>query len=150
LRNILNFGIDNTVVGSKWHRKGGNYKMSDIQAVYITQYLYNVQSIKDYTESLYKYFLEKVKDEKISIQEYPNFSDGIPFVSCICIFSERSNEIITSLLANKIYSRKYYNPLIESPVSVSFYQKIVCIPCTIDMKSEDIDKIVTIISDATL
>ena len=147
LRNILNFGIDNTVVGSKWHRKGGNYKMSDIQAVYITQYLDRFQYIKDYTESLYRYFLDKVKDEKISIKAYPNFSDGTPFVSCICIFSEQSNEIIASLMANKIYSRKYYNPLIESPVSVTFFQKILCIPCTIDMKKEDIDQILHILTE---
>ena len=147
LRNILNFGIDNTSPNPKWHRKGANYKMSDIQAVYITQYLDKFETIKTYTEGLFRYFVELVKTEDLAIELFPNFSDDTPFVSCICIFSERSVDIISELLENKIYSRKYYNPLIDTPVSVLFYNKIVCIPCTIDMTTADIDKIVRIINN---
>ena len=145
LRNVLNFGIDNTSPTAKWHRKGGNSKMSDIQAVYISQYLDKFTYIKEYTQSLYQYFIDKAKQESLDITFYPNFSDGTPFVSCICIFSEKSNELITSLLQNKIYSRKYYNPLSETPMALEFYSKIVCIPCTIDMNRDDIDKIISII-----
>lgn len=147
LRNILNFGIDNTSPNPKWHRKGANYKMSDIQAVYITQYLDNFEFIKTYTESLFRYFVESVKRENLEIEFYPNFSEGAPFVSCICVFSERSVEIISALLENKIYSRKYYNPLVDAPTSVSFFNRIVCIPCTIDMTTDDIDNIVRIIKN---
>ena len=142
LRNVLNFGIDNTALLPKWHRKGGNYKMSDIQAVYILQYLDKFTHIKEYTKSLYGYFLEQIGTE---VELYSNFSDDIPFVSCICIFSEKSNEIISSLLSNKIYCRKYYTPLVDTPVATDFFNKIVCISCTIDMDKKDIDRIVRII-----
>jgi len=145
LRNILNFGIDNTSRNPKWHRKGANYKMSDIQAVYIIQYLDKFHFIKTYTERLFHYFVESVQREHLAIDLFPNFSDNIPFVSCICIFSKKSLEIISALSENKIYSRKYYNPLLDTPISVSFYNKIVCIPCTIDMTVDDIDNIVRII-----
>jgi dTDP-4-amino-4,6-dideoxygalactose transaminase len=147
LRNILNFGIDNLATNPKWHRKGANYKMSDIQAVYITQYLDKFESIKTYTEGLFRYFVDSVKRENLAIKLFPNFSDNTPFVSCICFFSERSVDIITNLLENKIYTRKYYNPLTDTPVSVSFYNNIVCIPCMIDMTTVDIDKIVGIIKN---
>ena len=143
LRNVLNFGIDNTSISPKWHRKAGNYKMSDIQAVYINQYLDNFKYIKDYTQSLYSYFIEEIKKEKKEL--YPDFSDDTPFVSCICFFSEKSNEIISLLLENKIYCRKYYKPLTDTPIAVDFYNKIVCVSCTIDMNKNDIDKILAVI-----
>lgn len=148
LRNILNFGIDNKARLPKWNRKGGNYKMSDIQAVYIIQYLERIDHIKSHTQALFQYFLKKTKAELLNIELFPNFSDTAPFVSCITIFSEKSQRIIASLLENKIYSRKYYNPLIDVPVSTCFYNKIVCIPCTIDMTMNHIDKIIDIIANA--
>jgi dTDP-4-amino-4,6-dideoxygalactose transaminase len=142
LRNVLNFGIDNMAIAPKWHRKGGNYKMSDIQAVYILQYLDKFNHIKNYTQELYGYFLEQVKNK---FELFPNFSDDTPFVSCICIFSEKSNEVISLLLENKIYCRKYYNPLMDTSVATEFFNKIVCISCTIDMNKKDIDRIIEII-----
>ena len=80
LRNILNFGIDNSSPLGKWHRKGGNYKMSDIQAVYILQYLDKFDMIIKKTTELYEYFVDSVK-RLPSIKLFPNFSDSTPFVS---------------------------------------------------------------------
>jgi dTDP-4-amino-4,6-dideoxygalactose transaminase len=148
LRNILNFGIDNTARLPKWNRKGGNYKMSDIQAVYILQYVERVDHIKAHTQALFEYFLKKTKTESLDIELFPNFSDTTPFVSCITIFSGKSRRIIASLLENKIYSRKYYQPLIDVPVSTFLYDKVVCVPCTIDMTTSDIDHITEIIKNA--
>jgi dTDP-4-amino-4,6-dideoxygalactose transaminase len=145
LRNILNFGIDNTSPLGKWHRKGGNYKMSDIQAAYILQYLDGFDRIIKNTSELYEYFLDSIKLIP-SIRLFPNFSDEIPFVSCISIFSENSNEIIKHLLNRNIYCRKYYNPLIASSVATKFYDNIVCISCTVDMTISDIDMIINLLS----
>jgi dTDP-4-amino-4,6-dideoxygalactose transaminase len=149
LRNILNFGIDNTSLLGKWHRKGGNYKMSDIQAVYILQYLDGFDRIIRKTSELYEYFLDSVKLIP-SINLFPNFSDGTPFVSCISIFSENSNDIIERLLKHNIYCRKYYNPLIASSVATKFYDNIVCISFTVDMIKNDIDIIIKIIDEIPL
>jgi dTDP-4-amino-4,6-dideoxygalactose transaminase len=144
LRNIMNFGIDNTSPMGKWDRKGGNYKMSDLQAVYILQYLDNFDSIIDKTVNLYSYFLDKIAAYPM-IKVFPNFSDGIPFVSCICIFVDDSNNVMQKLLMNNIYCRKYYNPLMPTPVAQSIYNNILCIPCNIDMTRTDIDKIVNLL-----
>ena len=140
LRTVLNFGIDNQSISPKWNPKGGNYKMSDIQAVYIIQYLDHFKKIKDHAESLYRYF-----SNNTTLTMYPNFSDDTPFVSCICFFSENSNEIIKKLTEQNIFSRKYYYPLIDSEIANYFFNKIVCIPCTIDMTITDIDFIIKII-----
>jgi dTDP-4-amino-4,6-dideoxygalactose transaminase len=118
--------------------------MSDIQAVYINQYLDNFDIIVRHTEELYSYFCEKSKH--LDIKLFPNFSDGLPFISCICLFSKKSNKIIDKLLKNSIYSRKYYYPLLPTKVSVSFFENILCIPCTIDMNNNDIDAIINIIN----
>jgi dTDP-4-amino-4,6-dideoxygalactose transaminase len=143
IRMIINFGIDNNALNPSWHRKGSNYKMSDIQAVYINQYLDNFNKVVSHTEELYSYFCEKVKH--LDIKLFPNFSYGVPFISCICLFSKKSNKIIDKLLKNSIYSRKYYYPLLPTKVSVSFFENIVCIPCTIDMNKSHIDTIINLI-----
>ena len=65
------------------------------------------------------------------------FSISLFFLSIIVI--------ISLLLENKIYCRKYYKPLTDTPISVDFYNKIVCVSCTIDMNKNDIDKILAVI-----
>jgi dTDP-4-amino-4,6-dideoxygalactose transaminase len=144
LRNILNFGIDNNAPNPKWHIKGGNYKMSDIQAAYILQYMDTFDSIIEKTINLYRYFIQRISNIP-DIKTLPNFSDNLPFVSCICILIKSSRHYIEKLLENNVYCRKYYNPLIPSPNAIELYDNIVCIPCTVDMTIEDIDKIISII-----
>jgi dTDP-4-amino-4,6-dideoxygalactose transaminase len=61
VRNIINFGIDNYSIESTWDRKGANYKMSDIQAVYIIQYLDNFHTIIEHHVMLYKYFISEIE-----------------------------------------------------------------------------------------
>ena len=146
LRNILNFGLDNTALNSKWNRRGGNYKMSDLQAVYILQYFEHIPNIIRHVKGLYSYFVDKIKEFQ-DIQIFPNFSDTTPFVSCICIFSKQSSRIIKGLLDNTIYCRKYYNPLLPTYNAMQFFDSIVCIPCNVDMNKEDIDRICMIIKD---
>jgi len=144
VRNIINFGIDNTSPTGKWNRKGGNYKMSDIQAAYIIQYIDKFDEIVNKTRELYEYFLECIS-QKDTVRHFPNFSDTTPFVSCICIFMEDSKVVMERLLANNIYCRKYYNPLIPSQVATELYNKILCISCTVDMTIGDIDRIVKLL-----
>jgi dTDP-4-amino-4,6-dideoxygalactose transaminase len=143
LRRILNFGIDNKAVLPRWHRKGGNYKMSDIQAVYILQYLDHFLRIKSHTTGLLQHFQTKLGE--IDVTLYPNFSDNTPFISCLCILSNRSTKIIKELTDAQIYCRKYYVPLEDTPIATRIYNNIVCISCTVDMTIKDIDKITSII-----
>ena len=140
LRNIINFGIDNTSPSGKWHRKGGNYKMSDTQAVFIIQYLDNFDSIVEKKNDSYGYFVECIK--KTDVKLFPNFSDGLPFVSCISILVNNSKDVMQRLLDKGIYCRKYYNPLLPTPVATAMYNEIVCISCTDDTTREDIVRII--------
>lgn len=144
LRNIMNFGLDNSALNSKWHRFGGNYKMSDLQAVYILQYLENFTSIFKHVTGLYSYFKTTIQQYS-NIQLFPTFSDDMPFISCICIFMRNSKIAMDLLLANNIYCRKYYNPLLPTFNAMKFFDTIVCIPCNTDMTIADIDTIVNLL-----
>lgn len=146
LRNIINFGIDNTSPIGKWHRKGGNYKMSDLQAAYILQYLERFNELVEAADRLYSYFLNKIKNVR-EITLFPNYSDNTPYVSCITIFVSDSISVIKSLLEKGIYCRKYYNPLENTQNAINMYNRIVCISFTIDMTTSDIDRIVDIITN---
>jgi dTDP-4-amino-4,6-dideoxygalactose transaminase len=145
LRNAINFGIDNTSPTARWHRFGGNYKMSDVQAAYILQYLDRFDELIAYADRLYSYFLDKIKNLR-EITLFPNYSDGVPYVSCITIFLKNSKNTIKRLLDNGIYCRKYYNPLENTPSAMDMYNRIVCISFTIDMTIRDIDRILEIIT----
>jgi dTDP-4-amino-4,6-dideoxygalactose transaminase len=146
LRNCINFGIDNTSTSPCWNSKCGNYKMSDIQAAYILQYFEKIHSIKSHHESLYSYFCNSLAPLTLpSIRLFPNFSSSTPFVSCLCVFSNHSDAIIKDLLENNIYCRKYYKPLINTPVATMFYSTIVCISLTVDMSFSDINRIISIL-----
>ena len=148
LRNAINFGIDNTLPIPKWHRFGGNYKMSDIQAAYILQYLHRFNELITKSELLYSYFVDKIRAHK-EITLFPNYSDKPPFLSCISILTSNSQGIIKALLERNIYCRKYYNPLEDTPIATDLYGRIVCISFTVDMTMSDIDAIVEIISYQT-
>jgi dTDP-4-amino-4,6-dideoxygalactose transaminase len=45
-------------------------------------------------------------------------------------------------------SRKYYKPLdLSSPVSLDFYQRILCIPCNIDLTDRQIYEIIGVLNE---
>jgi dTDP-4-amino-4,6-dideoxygalactose transaminase len=139
VRRVINFGFEKVSVPI-WSRFGSNYKMSDIQAAFILQYFSKFCSIVEKHKVLFEYF-----KSKLDIQFFPNFSSETPFLSCFCVLTTDSETKLKMLLENGIYARKYYVPLIDSPVSNKFYSDILCIPCTIDMSYFDIDKIIEII-----
>jgi dTDP-4-amino-4,6-dideoxygalactose transaminase len=145
LRNAINFGIDNTSPTARWHRFGGNYKMSDVQAAYILQYLDRFDELISKAEILYLYFIDKIKGYK-QIRLFPNYSDKPPFLSCLSILTWNSEHLIKSLLERNIYCRKYYNPLEGTPVATDLYNRIVCVSFTVDMSASDIDSIVDAIT----
>ncbi len=134
IRRIMNFGIHNEKK-LPWNRLGSNYKMSDIQAVYIIQYLDHFEKIVKHHKMLY----QELK-KGTNVKMYPNFSDGIPFLSCFCLLDNKfDNEFIQKVLDKGIYCRKYYHPLKNTPVACKLYDKIICLPCTIDMDSKEIN-----------
>lgn len=128
VRRLINFGIDNEK-GLKWNRMGGNYKMSEISAIYILQYL------EEHIDKIIEHHINMYKKYKDNYNMYPNFGDHDNTVlSCFCLLDEKyNNDFINSLISKNIMCRKYYHPLIESPKSTEIYNKILCYPLNLDV-----------------
>lgn len=136
IRSCLNFGIDNNLENSKYSIYGSNYRMCDINASFILSFLNNhfEKIIKRHSEiyEIYK------KNCPKNFELFPNFSSENPVCSSICLLIKNSQ-----ILSNEkipFVTRKYYKPLkIENcPNSVNFYNKIICLPCNIDLTNEQI------------
>lgn len=145
IRCLNNFGIGLT--DKFWVKEGNNYKMSDISAIYILQYLENFDYIVKKHQELYSYFKTQIKKYKLPLKFYPSFHDDNKIMSsCFCLlFNNYNDEIRLNMLDNDIFCRKYYHPLKKTKNSVIIYNKILCLPCTIDMTINDIDFIINII-----
>ena len=143
IRCLINFGINLT--DNYWVKEGNNYKMSDISAVYIIQYLNNFDLIVNKIKELYKYFKSKLPN---TIKLFPSFHDEDNILpSCFCIlFDKYDDDIRLKLLDNHIFCRKYYYPLKETKNAKIIYDKILCLPCHYQMTYKDIDLIISFIS----
>ena len=139
IRRVINFGFEKIPI-PLWNRIGSNYKMSDIQAIFILQYLSNFKQIVNKHKQLTNYFFAKT-----NFKPFPNYSSETPFLSCFCFLVDNSDIKLKILIENQIYARKYYTPLENTPTASDFYSKIICIPCTIDMGYSDIDKIIELL-----
>jgi dTDP-4-amino-4,6-dideoxygalactose transaminase len=145
IRGINNFGIGLT---DKYYlSEGNNYKMSDIAAVYIIQYLDNFDQIVKKHKELYKHF-KNIINNMNGIKLFPSFHDNDRITaSCLCILFDNYNDNISKKLTeNGIFNRKYYHPLDNSYKSNEIFKKILCVPCNVDMEITDIDIIAKIIT----
>lgn len=67
-------------------------------------------------------------------------------LACFCLVSPLFyTDVFKNLLDAGIHCRKYYKPLSQTTNASKLYEQILCIPCTIDMSTDDIDLIVSII-----
>jgi len=142
IRCLINFGINLT--DEYWVKEGNNFKMSDISAVYIIQYLDNFDKLVDKHKMLYRYFKSKLPE---GIKLFPSFHDEDNILpSCFCILFDNYNDSTRlKLLDNDIFCRKYYYPLKNTKNTLYIYNKILCLPCHIDMTTQDIDTLIDIL-----
>lgn len=148
IRYINNFGIGLTK--KYWIPEGNNNKMSEISAIYILQYLEtNIDKIIKIHHELYLYFKELINKNNITNYKlFPSFHNGIIVPSCFSIlFNNYDDKIREKLLENNIESRKYYFPLDDSKIANEIFNKILCIPCNIDLNKNDIHKIFDILNN---
>jgi dTDP-4-amino-4,6-dideoxygalactose transaminase len=147
IRCLNNFGIGLT--SEYWVREGNNNKMSDISAIYIIQYLDMFDNIVKKHQKLYDYFIEKIKENNLNnkLKLFPNFGEkDKTLLSCFSIlFDEYDDNIRLKLLENNIFCRKYYEPLIKSKNAINIYNRILCVPCNVDMTFENIDFIFSLL-----
>lgn len=128
VRRIINFGISNERQ-LKWNHFGGNYKMSEISAIYILQYLEdNMDNIINHHKQMYY----KYKD---TYKMYPNFGDiDNTVLSCFCLLDDTyTQEYINMMIKGGTMCRKYYTPLIDTPYAVKIYNQILCYPLNLDI-----------------
>lgn len=149
LRSLINFGYGIEENFSIYSNYGTNGKMSDISAIYIIQYLEdNLKKITDKHQQLFNYLESKLNN---NFQLYPSFHDkNKNCVSCFCLLFknyEISKKIEKILTENNIFCRKYYYPLKETKNTVYLYNKILCLPCNIDINENDIDNLIQLINN---
>lgn len=148
VRRIINFGIDNGAENPVWDRLGSNYKMSDIAAAYILQYLDRgqLESILHHHRHLYSYAVARLP---AGIQPFPTY-DSSPFVACLALLMEpgRSLRAQEALAKQGIFSRKYYRPLEPLPKTQALYDRILCIPLHRDLTERDMDRMLDILHAA--
>ena len=142
IRELINFKKHK----NNFDSDGNNFKMSDINACYIIDYLSSMSSIISHTKNLYNYFKKKsvlLKDFKFFSKNYDE--DNI-YTSLIClIYKSDSNLFIKKLNEDNIFCKKYYKPLNNSIIANNLYDRIICIPLHIDMCYDDIDRVIKIL-----
>jgi len=123
-------------------RSGVNAKMSDVSAVYILQHLNtNYEKIIKVHQELYQYTKQKIQSYQ-GVRLFPSFHDEHIAPSCITLlFDSYDDKYEMSLKMKNVFCRKYYFPLLNTPISVKFFNAVLCVPCTIDMTLETIDMI---------
>lgn len=148
VRKIINFGYDMVKLDQIWLPEGNNYKMSDLSSIYILQYLEQFPGIVETHRRIYQRFLEGLKRIP-NVTPFPNFSDEIPFVSCMpVIFSQPQR--LEKFVDKGIEVKKYYKPLdLSHPRAVDLYNRIICFPCNKDMTEGIVDWILDEIRKVT-
>lgn len=140
VRCLINFGIGLT--DQYWTYDGGNYKMSDISAAYIIQYLKNnFETIIKHHQKLYQTVVEYI-EQQCEIKIYPSFHSNVIVPSSICILLEEPTEnIVEHLITEGIEVRRYYHPLDTSKQANYVWTHIICIPCNVDISCKDMSYI---------
>lgn len=118
-----------------------NYKMSEIACVYISDYINNIDIIKNHHTLMMSYFISEIKNNNLEnkIKLFSNFTD---YNKCLMatipiIFNNAiSIDIFTN---NNIEAKKYYYPLsLNHNNSKQIFDTIICLPLNTDTTFETI------------
>jgi dTDP-4-amino-4,6-dideoxygalactose transaminase len=132
IERVINFGFDKL---RNWNEWGSNYRMSDISAAFIYQHLeINLDKMIKHNIEISDAF--KFVCMNNGWQMWNDKSDGHPFLSSLIFFSNNNEELFG--LLKRFEWKKYYKPLIGMPVSNKIYEKIICLPCHLDVTTSDI------------
>lgn len=158
INSIKNFGISSSESADYI---GANYKMNEFQAAmgicnlrYIDEIIEKRKKITErYDEMLSGYKGIKLRNIQKNISSnyayYPVFFDG---------YKKTRDEVYHELMKEKIFSRKYFYPLVTefecynqihtsniTPIAKYYSDRVLCLPIYTDLTSNDIEKICNII-----
>lgn len=128
-----------------------NYKMSEIAAIYIEEYLKNVEKIYNHHTKIIEYFeleLQKINKDSVKIKLYKNYSNyNQSLLSTIPLIFPKS--VSTDIfIKNDIEAKKYYYPLHNNCEKSSIlFDKIICLPLNMDIDEKIIDNYISIVHD---
>lgn len=137
-KKMINFGYSNNN-RYNYDIYASNYKMSEINAIYIYQWLLNLDKIINKYNMLYQYFISKYKGNI-----YKSYSDDIFIPATIPVIL---NKDLKYFHEKGIDAKKYYYPLIDCVNAKNIFDHIICFPINLDMTIDDIDYIIDIIND---
>lgn len=149
MRRAICFGYTDTDKYS-YDPYASNYKMSEINAIYIDDYLNNLDDIFQHHTNMIKYFLEKMEENKLNdhLQLYKNYSNYTEtLLSTIpCVFKKKIE--LNHFIEKKIEAKKYYYPLCpEHEISKNIFDRIICLPLNLDVHPNHIDHYIDIIKN---
>ncbi|CAH6420864.1 DegT/DnrJ/EryC1/StrS family aminotransferase, partial [uncultured virus] len=146
VRRAINFGYDVPRADVLWQGAGSNYKMSDVAAAYIIQHLERfAQKTREHHRRLHARFLHLLETLSPTVTTLRDYSDrGTAVVSCLPVLFDREVSV-GEFEHDGIVVRKYYKPLVQTGRAWDLYRRIICFPCHIDMREEDVCRIVRII-----
>ena len=149
MKRTICFGFSDTD-RIHFNKFGNNFKMSEISAIYISEYFKNLNKIYTHHTKLIKYFCEKIyeKNLNIDVQIFKNFSEyeNSLMATIPLIFKKESN--VDFFIKNNIEAKKYYYPLDNNClITVDLYNRIICLPLNLDLTFETMDYYIKIIEE---
>jgi len=142
MNRIICFGYSFTDKQT-WYLYGSNFKMCEINAIYIDNWLENLEKIFQKHSKLISYFMANKPSNITLLKNFSNYSDCLN--SCIPILFNKPAKIDV-FIENNIEAKKYYYPLDTTlKTSVLLYNNILCLPLNLDMTYEDIDKYINLL-----
>jgi len=147
MKRAICFGYTDTNIFD-YNVYASNYKMSEIAAIYMNQYLYNLKKIYNHHIKMLTHFISKLKDTNLNVKilkNYSNYEESL-FSNIPIIFPVNISAHI--FIKNNIEAKKYYYPLnINCNNSMNLFNKIICLPLNLDVNETIIDKYIDIISE---
>jgi dTDP-4-amino-4,6-dideoxygalactose transaminase len=144
MRKAICFGYTDTDKYT-YDSYAGNYKMSEIAAIYSGLYLKNLQSIYVHHTEMTKYFIKKLVEANIygeSVFLLPSFTEySMSLMSTLPVVLKCNNFVTTTpFIEHGIEAKKYYYPLCQNcKVSQDIFNHIICLPLNMDTTKDHID-----------
>jgi dTDP-4-amino-4,6-dideoxygalactose transaminase len=127
----------------------GNYKMSEISSIYISNYLKNLNDIYLHHIKIICYFIKKINETEIKekIHLFTNFSSfENSLTSTIPILFDNDVQV-DFFIENNIEAKKYYYPLdLNCYNSNKLFRSIICLPLNTDITFETIDYYIDVLN----
>ena len=124
---------------------GSNFKLSESSAAFLLAHLDRFLSIAEHHIYIHRRFIDLIKDVR-GVQMFPH-TGPTPLASCLPVLFDRPTHIEPFHQAG-IQAQKYYRPLKPLPIAQSVYERIICLPLTIETTERELNRFLGVIIDA--